>query len=571
MANNRKGINQIRKKGVLGCFLIILVAAHTARTKSSSSEENPKKPLGKPPGKVIMLIEMARHGARAPLFQATPTNWPEEFDLAYRELLPSGRRQHYLAGLNLKKTYPGLFKEPLKISEYHASTSERNRTFESAFSRLLPLTTKEGIKTGKNPAGHHTESSGGHSYPKFVLNDLILHSRPSEDDPLTRPMGGLKNCKKLVKYKMKRTQSMKDRMSGAGKLPDFLSNLQKLVNRNPLFQAKNTKNRNQMTFFEAAMIGDELYSLHRLDNSTFETKNSNYQKIFSEMKMINQANHLLKYYDKTLNQVLVSPFLTELKTQIFKKYFSVTDPEKAPYEMKYRLYSTHDTTFSPLLLHIGHWDRKCVIEQAINLKSVGCVGKVPTASNLRFELIEEAPDRHFVVTRLNGDPINFCDIRPNDIEEDDFGTFKCSPRRFWIRLDQLIDQKWEERCENFDPEVAEKNQKMKFFFKVLVCVLGLVCSLSLAYSVYLSKRVEAMKLVLKDLEDGGVEVPEGVQPGQYFVPEGYKNAGVVNKEGQIDQKINKVENRQNPKNELETDEIAQEEHSELAKDRSLKK
>ena len=61
--------------------------------------------------KVLMIVQVARHGARAPMFNQLDFDWEEVRQLELNELLPVGSKQHYLSGLELSRKYPYLFEE----------------------------------------------------------------------------------------------------------------------------------------------------------------------------------------------------------------------------------------------------------------------------------------------------------------------------------------------------------------------------------------------------------------------------------------------------------------------------
>lgn len=87
---------------------------------------------------LIFVMEICRHGARAPLTDELSKN----FTVGTGKLTPSGMRQHYLLGRFLRKKYIDDMKflsPTYKREELHVSSTHIERTVESARSHLLGL------------------------------------------------------------------------------------------------------------------------------------------------------------------------------------------------------------------------------------------------------------------------------------------------------------------------------------------------------------------------------------------------------------------------------------------------
>lgn len=130
------------------------------------------------------------------------------------------------------------------------------------------------------------------------------------------------------------------------------------------------------------------------------------------MSYIYYANHLIKYYDQEYVKLYSSPILLDVGSNILNKYRSHLKLQNSPFPTKYRLYSAHDTTLTPLLLNLGVIDRGCVIAQAQFLQEFKCKQFVfpHVGSSLTWELIEVGPSEHYVRTSFNSHYINFCDL-----------------------------------------------------------------------------------------------------------------------------------------------------------------
>ena len=89
---------------------------------------------------VVMVVELIRHGSRAPISSVIPQPWIQEAGLG--ELTNPGKRMQYLLGLNTRQRYPTLFpktQKTLKMNEFWMFSTPYNRTIESAISHTLGL------------------------------------------------------------------------------------------------------------------------------------------------------------------------------------------------------------------------------------------------------------------------------------------------------------------------------------------------------------------------------------------------------------------------------------------------
>ena len=105
--------------------LIFLI--HTIACEIKKSEDN-----------VIMIIEMARHGARAPIMDIYKRPWIEETGAG--ELTTIGERQRYNLGRQTRDKYPKLFTtKRMKPEEVWVRSTSFNRTIMSAVSHVSGL------------------------------------------------------------------------------------------------------------------------------------------------------------------------------------------------------------------------------------------------------------------------------------------------------------------------------------------------------------------------------------------------------------------------------------------------
>lgn len=414
---------------------------------------------------VKMVIEVIRHGARSPIFDIMGLEWKKR-GYGSMEILEPGKRQHYLGGLNMRKSYKEIF-ENLKEDEYYVRSTGTERTIESAFAKLLGIF--EGNKT--------------------KISDVIYHSKEVDRDPVML-FGNYAPCVDYYKTNIHRTNIIRGKLFRSEKLKKFSEEFSKELNFG----------RN-LTLFELAMIGDEVIS------DSFYSKNPKIDpnsETFKKLKIINSANHLAKYYNKEFLRVMSTPFLIELKNQIFKKYHYLTNQTKEEHKIKYFLYSTHDTFFTPFY-SLGLINRYCVMEQAFHLKDDDCLGKISVSTSLIFELVEETKTKHYVRTKLNGEYINFCNQRFFEIEDKE--NFKCNLRKFYERFQDLVELDWREKCMGvLDYDKYVRFLPVKIFYKILIPVLGSICFFCVLFWFLVLKKYYTSRRFYEALKSGDIRI-----------------------------------------------------------------
>ena len=109
------------------------------------------------------------------------------------------------------------------------------------------------------------------------------------------------------------------------------------------------------------MLGDEVIA------DSFATPQHFFKEepeMFKKLSYVYYANHLLKYDDQEYVKTYASPMLLDVAKTILEKYRGHLKLSDSSSPLKYRLYSAHDTTLTPILLNLGLIDRGCVIAQA---------------------------------------------------------------------------------------------------------------------------------------------------------------------------------------------------------------
>ena len=111
------------------------------------------------------IFIMFRHGARAPFLDKDMfnTNWKSQ------QLLDTGKRMHYLAGLKDRELYGNFISKQYKQDEVYAFSTNYNRTIESLEARLQGLYSQD-LKKGNVL---ENEQLNLNLYPNMKLTDNI--------------------------------------------------------------------------------------------------------------------------------------------------------------------------------------------------------------------------------------------------------------------------------------------------------------------------------------------------------------------------------------------------------------
>ena len=94
-----------------------------------------------------VIIELCRHGARAPMQTTYDPTWPET---EIGQLIPAGMRQHYILGQELLETYPDILGQPFNWENVFILSDLCNRTIQSASAQLYGIYQGRGPGLGSN-------------------------------------------------------------------------------------------------------------------------------------------------------------------------------------------------------------------------------------------------------------------------------------------------------------------------------------------------------------------------------------------------------------------------------------
>ena len=117
--------------------LLIIQRISLSKTTDQKQNDNDTKKIPNNDS-VLMIVEMTRHGARAPIKGFLNVPWVKKQSLG--ELTPVGQRQHYNLGKIMALKYKSFFDQGLNNENYWIRSTDFNRTLMSAFSHMFGLT-----------------------------------------------------------------------------------------------------------------------------------------------------------------------------------------------------------------------------------------------------------------------------------------------------------------------------------------------------------------------------------------------------------------------------------------------
>jgi len=121
-----------------------------------------------------LVIELFRHGARAPLHDTYAPDW---YEYQLGELTPVGQREHYLIGKALADQYPDILGKAYNLSKIYFRSSVLHRSIESAQAQLY------GVYEGRGPALNSNSSyPSERAFPPFQSPDIKQVSQNLSND-----------------------------------------------------------------------------------------------------------------------------------------------------------------------------------------------------------------------------------------------------------------------------------------------------------------------------------------------------------------------------------------------------
>lgn len=389
---------------------------------------------------VVFIVEMARHGYRAPLETVTERPWITETGPG--ELTTVGQRQRYNLGRQTKNRYPNFFNKRFQANEWWVRSTFFNRTIMSAVSHIQGLfdmvdadvqvpfdnddmrlrppqdminpPTKEGFKTPL-PAG---------------IIPFPVHSRLGVD----REMWSFGACPKAEQIRIKTLDDYSETLS---KSDTFMS----------MFKESLTKLKASEDWEIKKPLATRCFEL--ADFFIMDNKNSNDptlpDKDYDKAALLKRCYDLTiigTYKDMDVAKVTVTPILNQI-VKYFEKKTNNDESKRIP--LKYVQYSGHDDTIAAHLRTYGLVEPDCVENiLTTGVDDLKCAHHPYTSSNLVWELIEKINDteEYGVKFSYNGDYFDYC----GNNQKDKNGDFYCTLAQFNDRVANTYTKKWDDFC-----------------------------------------------------------------------------------------------------------------------------
>lgn len=408
---------------------------------------------------VIMVVQMTRHGSRAPLNKVIPgETWASDIGLG--ELTPTGQRQQFQLGKDLRERYQPLFKDSLKNEEFFIRSTRFNRTIMSAVSNFAGFVAKDNhysapkldfdkldfrvLPPQKNLNIDFNKVNFETALPNS-LHPLIVHGNLGGDHLLQ----AREICTPIQKIQKETTQELKNYMEKSTKLKEYVKEIKVKLG------IPETFNEKESDFNTCFKIGDYLRQRQNTVPNAEELISPD-DAMYKYVSRCYWLDILQQHLDLRISKVGAAPFMN----LIIKWFVSKQDSLKeggAPSLVKFGYFSGHDSTLNNILTQIkGGVDSKCIKEEVFHNKTIeGCNPGCGVASQLLWELVHKKEGGKFLVRfKYNGEYFDFCDKNNKD------SHFECTLDEFIsITKTKYTNQGYIKYC-GFDSE-GNKNDKTR--------------------------------------------------------------------------------------------------------------
>ena len=489
--------NTLIKRQILAVFLLLL----TLISPGSATEGENRNLADNIPGKkdpnkdVIMLVELIRHGARAPLAPISQPDWVKKTGLG--ELTPVGQRQHYNLGKLTRLRYPSLFSKKLKYNEYNIISTDYNRTVESAISNFIGISEpfrevedlpfKNGDERLNPPQKINFDAAAETKFRSPLPGGFVpfpVHMRINGTDTLFK-LNNKKVCpsnSKLVEYSEEKVDKY---LSASPVVKSIVKKAEKIfgIKKKEKTQNDGKGEKKRVKKHDDDMDGESFYRrcVHIADFIVMDNLNNPNPKISeTDPDYVNYRRCYWTWITSSFNntlaaRIMASPMLEKVVTlfEAKKRTILAGKPEIAP--LKLQILSAHDTTLTSVLTAFGWLENNCLNEELYHNKTIeGCKFGPEPASSIAFELrgaidpfsaVKETGSIDLKVGVLyNGKRLKICGEK--DI---------CELKEFTELLNnKIIFPVWREFCGIVDRE-QRKNDFLRFLFLIAISVsIGVV-------------------------------------------------------------------------------------------------
>jgi len=436
-------------------------------------------------GKILLLVEHIRHGARTPDFKATKLDWIEKF--GYGELTTNGIRMQYTLGVNTKKRYPTIFEDTFTADEYFVRSTHYNRTIMSAFAHLIGTVTFPKYRVNMPPNDQRMLPPQDLLFkPEVDFKDFEtalpgdhvvfpIHSVLGKDYQMTSFI-----CPGLLKTEPEARDAASKRLEAND------------ITRKVVQQAKILYNIDD-NWKKSSTILDQCFEL--ADIAMMDYLNNDKSVMGDNKDLLDQLERCYSIWigssttPQKAQKLTSSYFLLSIVDWMDAKIASVKEPNNPSkkYNYRYILVSGHDSTLTPQLQLFKLFNVDCVIDEMLNnKKDEKCNHIPPVASNVIYELAE-IDGGYFVRFSYNNKYFPVCEgTKKEDNYACNYDTFK---KRI---IEELTVPDFDKQCFTSEISGPEDNNKDNaqpnklFDWKMwLIVVLGILIIILLLTTVVL--------------------------------------------------------------------------------------
>lgn len=448
---------------------------------------------------VKLVVELTRHGSRTPVVINSKEDWTKGMEKG--DMTPLGHRQHFLLGREMAKQYPTIFTgRKLMGDEYYVRSSHFQRTYTSAVSHLMGLWNHFESYELEFPNGDDRIESPAVTYNTRdkdfrtpLENGLIvspIHTETQDEDDMLFLIGS-KQCPYGVNNSSK---IRKDFAASVSELDSLVTLTNSVAETYGI-----TKPASLSNMFD--------FCSDIADFASQDVLNNPYPKIsptderYKKLMRCYEVNVMAKYQDKKVRQAVISNLMDNILTKM-----DVKAKSEETNNLKYLLFSAHDSILSPILIEAGALDLNCFINDIKKGTASDCKNFPNVASNIVFELIY-FEEEYYARMRFNFENIDFCGLK-NEAQ-----GFRCPFKTFKQKWDSLLDKDWRTYCgtppppqptpypdqkkedTNTSKAAVNSNHKTLAILLISVNILALIFGVVawIAYATTMSKRKRSIK------------------------------------------------------------------------------
>lgn len=435
--------------------------------------------------KLLMVIEISRHGAREPIYDILKFN---PFD-SQGELTPVGMKQHYLLGQTLRTLYienENLFSSIYSPKDIYIRSTNYNRTIQSAYSQLFglfPLGSGPNVETkipqkylnppfetnitDFNTFSRNLHTSLGDQALLKNFQPIPVHVIDLDHDYLLRPFD-IKVCPINIKLQNIQYES---------KIFKDLTNL---------FKDNTLKELPNHSLWDAFDLYDT-YENFRYSNQTFPSTFT--PELKRNLTFIHNIMIYLVYFgSEEQRRFLNTPIIDEI-LKYFDRKINKTD------EIKFVYYSGHDRTISMILSGLNYSSVNCSYNKymgIVNKISEVCLEFPHYASNILIELHENDENNFNVKIRYDGNYIPMCGTNLTFCKYETFAKklkeYRVSDFEKYCQINSDIADKTVEKEEEYNKK--QSNSTAKIFSLFFGFIFGVTITGIIFYYKFIKKERE---------------------------------------------------------------------------------